>query len=147
AQHCRLELKASIYNQVVTSWEGPEEGTEDRAVNAWFAVEWQGSTLDVLLMHWYNQMSSVRYFWILAETEEIAKSFLEAVCKWNMEVRGEVLVFDQGCWYKDEKLFQAIKDATFDNLILRGSLKQDIHGDLEQFFASRTTYEAYGVPW
>src|SRR5437660_2909761 len=49
AQHCRLELKASIYNQVVTSWEGPEEGTEDRAVNAWFEVEWQGSTLDVLL--------------------------------------------------------------------------------------------------
>src|SRR5205085_9034892 len=75
------------------------------------------------------------------------KRFLEAVCNWNMEVRGEVLVFDQGCWYKDEKLFQAIKDATFDNLILRGSLKQDIRGDLEQFFASRATYESYGVPW
>lgn len=147
AGHCRLELKASIYNQVVTNWEGPEEGTEDRAMNAWCEVEWQGATLEVLLMHWYLDFSRVSYNWIVADSEEIAKNFLETVCKWNMEVRGEVLVFNQSCWYKDEKLFRAIKDATFDNLVLRGSLKQDIREDLEQFFASRATYEAYGVPW
>src|SRR5205085_4073405 len=48
---------------------------------------------------------------------------------------------------KDEHLFQDIKGATFDNLILRGSLKQDIRDDLVQFFAARDTYEEYGIPW
>ena len=61
-------------------------------------------------------------------------------------IHSELLVFD-GQWYKDENLFQDIKGATFDNLILRGSLKQEIRDDLTQFFASRTLYEKYRIPW
>jgi AAA+ superfamily predicted ATPase len=61
-------------------------------------------------------------------------------------VHGEVLVFN-GSWYKDENLFQDIKGATFDNLILRGNLKEQIRDDLAQFFSSRELYEEYGIPW
>ncbi len=57
-------------------------------------------------------------------TEEIARNFFAAVCEWNVEIRSEVLVFDNGFWHKDEQLFQDIQNATFDNLILRGNLKQ-----------------------
>jgi SpoVK/Ycf46/Vps4 family AAA+-type ATPase len=57
------------------------------------------------------------------------------------------LVFEEGYWAKNQELFQAIKGATFNNLVLRGTLKQDIQDDLANFFASRHTYEAYGVPW
>jgi hypothetical protein len=39
------------------------------------------------------------------------------------------------------------QNATFANLILRGSLKQEILDDLVQFFASRTLYEEHDVPW
>ncbi|HLH62415.1 MAG TPA: AAA family ATPase [Ktedonobacteraceae bacterium] len=73
--------------------------------------------------------------------------FLVGVCAWNIEVRGEVLVFDGGCWKKDRQLFKSIKGATLDNLILRGNLKQEIYNDLVQFFAARETYERYGIPW
>ncbi|HEY7419155.1 MAG TPA: ATP-binding protein, partial [Ktedonobacteraceae bacterium] len=45
------------------------------------------------------------------------------------------------------RLFQDIKNSTFDNLILRGSLKQDIREDLEQFFTAHDTYNAYNIPW
>src|SRR5262249_40857597 len=45
------------------------------------------------------------------------------------------------------ELYQAIQGATFDNLILRGSLKQEIREDIEQFFDSRAAYESYGIPW
>src|SRR5579885_2793556 len=72
--------------------------------------------------------------------------FLVGVCAWNIEVRGEVLVFDGGCWKKDRQLFKSIKGATLDNLILRGNLKQEIYNDLVQFFAARETYERYGIP-
>lgn len=120
----------------------PEQETMDRARNAWFEVQWHGATLELLCL---GSASGRR--WILADTQEIARAFFVAVCKWSTELRGEILVFDGGRWYKDENLFQDIKVATFDNLILRGNLKQEIRDDLVQFFASRALYEEYGVPW
>jgi hypothetical protein len=128
-----------------TSGSGKE--TIDRVKNAWLEVEWQGNTLEVLVMNWGDGQFRNFHYWILADNQDIARNFYAAVCKWNMEIRGEVLVFDGGGWYKDEHLFQDIKGATFDNLIMRGSLKQDIRDDLAQFFAARATYEEYGIPW
>lgn len=175
AQHCLLTQKTFIHNQMTTYWlepgpevmhhggpgpqvmhrggailrthrgrqseepVKPEQETRDRAKNAWLEVQWQGATLDVLCL---NRGS----YWILADTQEIARAFFVAVCKWNTELHGEVLVFN-GQWYKDENLFQDIQGATFDNLILRGNLKQEIRDDLVQFFASRALYDEYGIPW
>jgi AAA+ superfamily predicted ATPase len=120
----------------------PEQETIDKAKNVWFEVQWQEAIIDVLMLTWGP---SSRY-WILADTQEIARAFFVAVSKWNGEIHSEVLVFD-GHWYKDENLFQDIKGATFDNLVLRGTLKQEIRDDLMQFFASRTLYEKYHIPW
>ena len=89
----------------------------------------------------------MQHTWIIAEAEEMARNFLAAISKWGMEIRGEVLVFDSGHWHKDEYLFQDIQNATFENLILRGTLKQEIRDDLVQFFASRDLYEEHDVPW
>ena len=147
AQLCSFEKKTAIYSQIVTEWQGLQEGIEDATRNAWMEVMWQGHTLDIITLHWVDGYNRTYYYWILAESEEIAKDFLLAVCAWNSEIRSEVLVFESGCWDKDEHLFQAIKNATFDNLVLRGSLKQEIREDLERFFASRSIYEEYGIPW
>lgn len=173
AQHCVVSAKTFMYNQMTTYWKGPEaemmpgqfpgmhptmmmngqsapqpseaeKDTIDRFKKAWLEVQWQGATLDVLLLQLDNGQN---HYWIMAEHEETARTFLAAVCKWNTELRSEVLVFDNGYWYKDEHLFHDIKNATFDNLILQGSLKQDIRTDITQFFAARETYEECGVPW
>ena len=159
--HCILTQKTFIHNQLTTYWlepgpeamypvstewhmhhgSQPEQETIDKAKNVWFEVQWQGATIDVLLLNW----GPSRY-WILADTQEIARAFFVAVSKWNGEIHSAVLVLD-GHWYKDENLFQDIKGATFDNLVLRGTLKQEIRDDLMQFFASRTLYEKYHIPW
>ena len=44
-------------------------------------------------------------------------------------------------------MFEAIKSASFDNLVLPGALKDEVRGDLRRFFASREVYERYGIPW
>ena len=62
-------------------------------------------------------------------------------------MRGEILVFDAGYWEKSEELFNSIKAASFDDLILPRSLGEELRNDLPRFFASRETYERYGVPW
>jgi hypothetical protein len=176
AGYCSFEQKAIIYNQVVTHYLGREMNFRgvpgaalrisglmpmnmgpaaaefereliDRAKNAWLEVQWRGSDFDVIVMNWFEGGRPIYHYWILAESVEGAKELLQEVCRWNSEIRGEVLVFDGGCWHKDAALFQSIKGATFDNLILQGSLKQDIYDDLRQFFASRAIYEEYGIPW
>src|SRR5947209_259268 len=176
AQFCTLTKKNMLYNQVMTYWKVPEpemmpirgmdmhigpisngmdpmlsatnaeHETTDQVKNAWLEVQWEGHTIDILIMNW-GETHTHYHYWILADNQDIARHFFASVCKWNMEIRGEVLVFEGGNWHKDEHLFQNIKNATFDNLILRGSLKEEIFNDLSQFFASRSTYEEYGIPW
>jgi AAA+ superfamily predicted ATPase len=121
--------------------------TRDTVKKAWLEIEWESNTLDVILLHWDESSFHKSHYWMLTASEEVARRFLAAVCQWNAEVRSEVLVFDNGCWHKDEHLFQDIKNATFDNLILHGTLKQDLRDDLVQFFAAREIYEEYGIPW
>ncbi len=177
AGHCSLEMQASVHNQISTRWHGreidamvapqiarymsavsmmsglppanpDEQEMSDVAKNVWFVVTWQGKMLDLLVMHWPDGYGRVNYaYWILCESQQVAKDFITEVCRWNAELRGEVLVFSGGCWKKDARLFRAIQGASFDNLILRGNLKQQIHEDLERFFAMRQTYEEYGIPW
>jgi hypothetical protein len=172
AGFCRLVSKPNIYSQLVTYWKGPSkrladndrsnwfnfsgsfessepprEALTEKIKNGWFEVQWEGYTLDVILMSWGEGFSRGLHYWIMADFKEIAENFFVAVCEWNIEIRGELLVFDSGYWHKDEDLFRDIKGSTFDNLVLRGSLKQDIRDDLETFFNSRATYERYNIPW
>lgn len=172
---CTIHHKDIVYNQIVTHWRGKEIGLPmlppgvmrfggiinsggpgptqsddeviDRSKNAWLEVEWNDSMLDVLVMNWAEGMNHIYHFWIIADSRERAKDFLMEVCRWNAEIRGEVLVFDAGCWHKDAHLYHSIRGVTFDNLVLQGSLKQDIRDDLKQFFEARSTYEEYGIPW
>ncbi|MDZ8186162.1 MAG: ATP-binding protein [Nostoc sp. ChiSLP02] len=144
---CSLEQNTFIHNQILTSWDGMEQEIYHHTENASFEVAWQGHQLDILLMSWQEGYCKTRYYWILADTKQIAEEFFVAVCEWNSEIREEVLVFEDGYWEKDEDLFQSIQGATFENLILHGNLKEDIQDDLNAFFASRETYAAYGVPW
>ena len=147
AGHCMLGERAAPYSQRVTYWWSPDGGRVSRAHQTWYDVVWQGEHLQVLIMHWNDNMSSPFHYFLLADRMELAERFVDVVCAWNMELRDEVLVFDSGHWHKDEALFGAIKGATLDNLVLRGRLKEDIYEDIVAFFAARETYERYGVPW
>lgn len=147
ANLCQIQHHASIHNQILTGWDGMENQLYKYTENAEFMVKWQGQQLDVLLMSWQEGYCKTRYYWILAHNQELAEKFFTAVCDWNSEIRDEVLVFEDGYWNKNPELFQSIKTATFDNLILHGNLKQEIQDDLSKFFASQATYAAYDIPW
>lgn len=145
--HCTVTTHPGMFHQFVVSFAGLGEGLRQRTERAWFEVEWQGNSLQVVQVNWYVDTCKDENYWIIADTEAIAREFYLRVCEWNAEVRGEVLVFDNGYWHKDEAIYNAIKNATFDNLILPASLKQEIQDDFAQFFASRTVYEQYQIPW
>ena len=145
--HCSIVKESALHSQTTTGWRAPGKKLRRNSDNAWFNVFWQGNLLDVILITWVDDGCKTRHYWIAAETMKVAEDFFCAVCEWCTEVRSEILVFDGGYWDKNEELLQAIKGATFDNLILPDSLKQEIETDLAKFFASREVYENYRIPW
>jgi AAA+ superfamily predicted ATPase len=147
AGHCTLARRTDLHGQIQSAFDGDENAIVQRAQNVWFNVVWRGHALDVLLMTWREGWSETKYYWIIAPTHDVAEQFFLAVCEWATEIRDEVLVFEHGFWCKNEELFRAIKTATFDNLVLHGTLKHDILDDLRSFFDARDTYDEYGVPW
>jgi hypothetical protein len=176
AGHCKITKLDSPYPQVLTFWTGsdlpplstqplpiaqsqeesgldvspdaesPDAATSDQIGIAWLQVEWQGAVLDLVVLTWPDGRAPTHY-WLLADTEAVARGFLASVSRWTMELRAEVLVFENGGWRKDEDLFAAIQGTTFDSLILRGHLKEEIRDDVHRFFAAKATYEEYGIPW
>jgi AAA+ superfamily predicted ATPase len=167
AGHCTLTpLETYGYNQVVLSWRGcvsPFEqlmsgqlggvcATVDGGLievprNAFLQVEWEGNVLELVQISWDDQsLTHTRYF-LMAATGALIRSFYSAVCEWTSVPHGEVLVFEQGNWRKDKDLFKAIRNTTFDNLILAPGLKESLRADVTQFFHRREVYQHHGVPW
>ena len=143
---CPLEFKPGVHNQLSSAWD-EEFGIWKTARNAWYQVEWKGHVLDCLILTWTAGFQDQRFLWVIADDEATAEGFFSDVSAWNAEIRDEVLVFDGGCWSKSDALFRAIRTATFENLVLAGTLKEEIREDLTRFFAMRETYELHAVPW
>ncbi len=147
AEKCSLVYETSIFKHIKTDWDGPAKDPVKRIENAWLNVLWKGNLLDVVLVTYGQRCYPSRHHWIVAENKKLAENFFTAVCEWSAEVRGEVLVFEGGEWTRNKDLFKAIKVATFDNLILRHSLKQEIQNDFAQFFQAREVYDRHHIPW
>ena len=120
---------------------------EEDVRHGWFEIRWQGKALEVVSLSWASDNSTDRFSWVVAETRELAESFVEAVVKFCEEVRSQVLVFEDGRFRKSEELFKSIDRADFDQLVLGGTLKADIRSDVARFFARKTFYEAHRIPW
>ena len=144
---CAIVCERGTHGQFSTLWRGAGRPLAQEAQNAWFNVLWQGQLLEVVFITWTESGYRSRFHWIVADTREVAEKFYRTVCEWSAEVRGEILVFDGGYWEKSEELFNSIKAASFDDLVLPAALEEELRNDLPRFFAARETYERYGVPW
>lgn len=147
AGKCSLVHETSLFNHIKTDWVGPGKVTKRSIENSWLNVLWKGDLMDVVLVTFTQRCYSSRHHWIIAKDITLAEGFFVEVCEWSSQVRGEVLVFSDGEWVKNRELYDAIKSATFDSLILRDGLKQEIQADFAQFFLSREAYGRYSIPW
>lgn len=144
---CRLRAKEGFHTEFNVDWMGPGLGCGATLENGWTEVEWDGQRFEIISASWTELYHRHFRHWIVADERATAERFLNSVCEWCHEVRGQVLVFQGGCWEKSGELYTAIGAARFDNLVLQGNLKERIQQDFLQFLAARATYEEYGVPW
>jgi hypothetical protein len=145
--HCSVIPEKTVFQEMKTEWEGAGSKLTHSIENAWLNVLWKGHLINVVLITWLDPSCRRRHHWIIADEKQIAEDFFTAVCEWSCEVRGEILVYRDAEFRKDKKLFESIRNATFDNLILPDLLKQQIQSDFQQFFDSREVYERYKIPW
>ncbi len=144
--HCQLTSRQDIHCQFEYHW-APYWGIYGSPYNSWFDISWKQHNFQLVSMgRREGHCREIRHF-LLADSREIAEQFFAAVCQWNSEVRGEVLVFDEGHWSKSEELFRSIQGASFDNLILASGLAEEIQADVRGFFDAKETYQNYHIAW
>jgi len=147
ARKCFVVEERRVFNHVRNIWETVGKKQKQITENSWLKVLWNNQLFEIVLITWTEGNCRRRHHWIVAESREIAEAFFDAVCSFSCEVRGEIVVYRDGYFEKNQDLFQSIKGATFDNLILPESLRTALETDFVQFFESRETYERYGIAW
>ncbi|KAM7187285.1 P-loop containing nucleoside triphosphate hydrolase protein [Naviculisporaceae sp. PSN 640] len=90
---------------------------------------------------------SVRNNYLLTTDVHKANNLILEAGKWGNELHEEIWVFDNGSWWKSAELFQSVKKATWDAVILDDKMKKSLINDHLSFFDSRPTYTKLKVPW
>lgn len=114
-----------------------------------FLLDWKGKEYIVYVVDGRDgtyPMSELNQY-ILSPSVESTNRLLVEAGHWNNELHNEIWVFDQGMWQKSAELYESIRDASWDDVILDKSMKDAIISDVDNFFDSRDTFERLNVPW
>ena len=141
-------LRWRNYIPPATRLGGPQGVLSDYVSFGKFLLDWQGKSYilyivdgrDGTVMELTNQ-------YILSPSVESTNKLLVEAGIWNNELHDEIWVFDQGFWSKSIDLYDSIRDASWDDVILEKSIKDAIINDVQNFFDSRNTFEKLRVPW
>ena len=145
---CTSATKPGIHHQIFATWGGENSPVYYSPRQTWRVINWNGIELEIVQLRWtQGGYGETTHYWIIAQTREIAEQFFNEVCTWATALRDEVFVFEQGYWQKSRALYRSIQSASLDSVVLAGNLKQTLLEDFSRFFASRDTYDRYGVPW
>lgn len=134
----------------VIEWQRTESGRGVwlSAHAGWFDVEWNGQRLELLAASLaVGGQCPETSWWIIAPDEATARAFFVAVCQYADDVHSQVLVYNDGVFSKSSELHRAIQAARWSDLVLPGTLAEDIRGDARRFFERRAFYDAHRVPW
>ncbi|KAM3069517.1 hypothetical protein ACMFMG_005623 [Clarireedia jacksonii] len=74
-------------------------------------------------------------------------SLLLVVGKWSSQLHDEIYVFDDHAWEKDRSLWESIKNASWDDVILNQAMKHNLISDVQGFFDNQLLYKKLAVPW
>jgi AAA+ superfamily predicted ATPase len=146
--HCTRELLPSPSPVSVSQWGGPDD---DRIVTrreeGYWRIDWRGETLFMIAAQWREGFSETSRTWIIAARREVVLAFALDVARVTNDPRDAILVFHGGCWQRSHELWLSTQQASFDDLILARSLKEQIRADFHDFLASRSAYEELGLAW
>ena len=90
---------------------------------------------------------AVRNNYIVSDTSNSVLSLMLAVGYYDINLHGEIWVFDQGYWQKDAALWASIQKSRWEDVILDPDMKKAIIGDVNRFYGGEDEYKRLRVPW
>ena len=114
--------------------------------NSWNELVWEGVVFTVLSVGLRGAHCRDMHHFVLGPSEKEVRALFDAVCRWNSEVRAEVLVFS-GRWNKDRRLYTWMKAASLDTLVLHGDMLEQLKTEFTGFFSSAELYDKYKIAW
>ncbi|KAL8665886.1 MAG: hypothetical protein Q9168_007601, partial [Polycauliona sp. 1 TL-2023] len=85
--------------------------------------------------------------YILGPSASANDALLLAACSYWNELHDEILVFNNGYWSKNHKLWEEVQKSSWDDVILGEEMKRGIKGEMEKFFGGEERYKRLKVPW
>ena len=150
-------LRDRKYSPPKTRLVGGDGSLCDKVQFGFYSAEYSGFKVQFYEARWSPEESFRTYhnFYILSPTTSINEDghsneldkLLLAAGKWTGELHDEIYVFDAGWWQKNKQLFTAVKNSSWDDVILDPTMKETLIADVQNFFDSRDLYEEYAVPW
>lgn len=146
-------LKWTMYVEPETRIDGEKGTVVEKVLCGRFDVLWKGVKFVLYVVEGRDGVGGypiVKNNYLIEVEEKGGESideFVLAVGAWMDVLHGEVWVFDSSSWQKDGKLFESVKKARWENVILDEGMKKDIVGDINRFFDGRKTYGRLKVPW
>lgn len=110
-------------------------------------VRWREHSLRVVHLEWETGCGGESRDWIVADSTEIAESFILDVERKTHAPGNAILVFSNGRWNRSHGLYDATQSASFDDLVLADDMKESIRNDFSQFLNSEDRYERLGIAW
>ena len=146
--HCEIFLKNQPHPISVADWGGKDADylVTDFEQALW-EVRWRGIRLHALKISWTTTCGSVSRNWVIGETSALVADFVLDLQRKTNDPGASILVFHGGHWQRSRELYLATQKASFDDLILKGTLKDAIRSDFQQFLDARPRYESLNVAW
>ncbi|MEM6931532.1 MAG: ATP-binding protein [Myxococcota bacterium] len=144
---CEVEVHDSPHPVVRATWGGEAHGRAMRFVSGHRTVTWGGTPFDVIDAAWPGGFGMTRRRFFVGPSRAEVAAFVDHVATVAGVIDDEVLVFADGCWSRSKELRDAIRSATFDNLVLPGNQGEELLRQCKQFLDAREEYGRFGVPW
>ena len=131
-----------------STWNGPDQGISTRLSQGHRSFIWDGVVFDVIEVTWQSGVfpATTTMWWIGPDRESVER-FANHVAEVVNELEDEVMVFANARWHRSKTLREAIRDATFDTLVLRKGMTDELVADFDRFISAREHYEGHNVPW
>ncbi|KAI0795879.1 P-loop containing nucleoside triphosphate hydrolase protein [Abortiporus biennis] len=98
---------------------------------------------------WSTTKNSFYFYGLVFEgsDDRVGRELASEVYRWGNNLKEEIWVFEGGWWSKNKMLYQAVKTASWDDVVLKDEFKEGLKRDAETFFASKEVYNSLGITW
>lgn len=145
---CRRRLLDCPHPVATCGWGGEDDDRLQMGYEqAHWQVQWRESWLNIVRATWQTSCGGEVRHWVISPSREIAEAFALDVARKTNDPGESILVFHGGHWQRSRELYLATQQASFDDLVLSGSLKERIRADFGQFLHARERYESLQLAW